>query len=99
VHIGDLSPLPQQASAVSLEREAGYVLLGSLCLSLPTEVLVERQLQLLELFTPALGAEAGSQLEAQFNSNVVSAACWAGASTVSCGCIKWALRSSGVLGS
>ena len=62
-----------QASAASSEREAGYILLGSLCRSLPSQLLLERQLQLLDLFGPALGQEASTQLESHFGSSLVSA--------------------------
>ena len=36
------------------------------------QVLAERQLQLLDLFSPALGPEAAAHLEEQYNSNAVS---------------------------
>lgn len=60
----------------ALEREAGYLLLGSLCASLPPELLLERKggggaEGLLALFEPALGAEAATELDRRYCSNVV----------------------------
>lgn len=58
-----------------LEREAGYILLGALCATLPAELLGQRPQALLALFEPALGPEAAMELDRRYCSNVV---CWAG---------------------
>jgi hypothetical protein len=62
-----------QGVVSSLEREAGYILLGALCATLPAELLGQQPEALLALFEPALGAEAGTELDRRYCSNVVSA--------------------------
>lgn len=71
------TPQSQQGVVSCLEREAGYVLLGSLCASLPPGLLLERQGgagALLALFEPALGQEAATELDRRYCSNVVRTA-------------------------
>lgn len=50
--------------AVAAEREAGYVMLGSMCAAAPPSLLVGRskQQQVLELFSVALGPTAAEAL-------------------------------------
>lgn len=50
--------------AVAAEREAGYILLGSMCAAAPTSLLTGRkkQQQILELFSIALGPAAAEAL-------------------------------------
>jgi hypothetical protein len=62
-----------QGVVSSLEREAGYILLGALCATLPAELLGQQPEALLALFEPALGAEAATELDRRYCSNVVSA--------------------------
>lgn len=54
-----------------LEWEAGYILLGSLCATQPAELLHTQPAELLQLFEPALGAEAATELDRRYCSNVV----------------------------
>ena len=54
-----------------LEREAGYILLGSLCASLPAALVGRPPAELLALFEPALGADAATELDRRYCSNVV----------------------------
>lgn len=59
-----------------LEREAGYILLGALCAARTADLLAgKRSESLLALFEPALGAEAATELDRRYCSNVVRTAC------------------------
>ncbi|KAL4431040.1 hypothetical protein ABPG75_006296 [Micractinium tetrahymenae] len=66
------TPQSQQGVVACLEREAGYILLGALCATLPAELLETRPAELLQLFEPALGAEAATELDRRYCSNVSS---------------------------
>ncbi|KAK9820084.1 hypothetical protein WJX72_005985 [[Myrmecia] bisecta] len=56
-------PESQRASGWSVEREAGYIVLGALCISLPAEIMEERRMTLLDLWQPALSPESALQLD------------------------------------
>ncbi|KAK9798183.1 hypothetical protein WJX73_010462 [Symbiochloris irregularis] len=58
-----VKPNSQRASGKGCEREAGFVLLGALCTCLPTATLLERKMELLELWKVALSPEAASRLD------------------------------------
>jgi len=56
-------PASCHRAAAGVEREAGYALLGALCLALPPERLRERRGALPALWAPALGAKAAAALD------------------------------------
>ncbi|KAL4425068.1 hypothetical protein ABPG77_010382 [Micractinium sp. CCAP 211/92] len=66
------APQSQQGVVACLEREAGYILLASLCATQPAELLHTQPAELLQLFEPALGAEAATELDRRYCSNVSS---------------------------
>lgn len=83
-HTRHLTPYQcTQGAVCCLEREAGYILLGALCHTLPGEALGVAAADgdhgaqqaasgeaLLALFEPALGAEAATELDRRYCSNV-----------------------------
>eukprot|EP00884_Botryococcus_braunii_P001693 jgi/Botrbrau1/11524/Bobra.0393s0003.2 len=57
------NPTSARAGGVAVEREAGYVLLGALCVCLPAEVLKDRREELLTLWGPALMTDTALALD------------------------------------
>ena len=66
-----------QGIVAAVMREAGYVLLGTLCFMLPAELLAgHRSQQLLQLWEPAVGEGAATALDTLYTSNAVSGKPW-----------------------
>ncbi len=66
-----------QGIVAAVMREAGYILLGTLCFMVPDELLAgHRSQQLLQLWEPALGEGAATALDTLYTSNAVSGKPW-----------------------